>query len=283
MSKIYLAEVTLQYCYSTDCFFRDYHMIVIGHRGANKEALENSWTAYDLAIQGGATRLELDVHMTKDGHVVVNHDLTLLKTTGKNLWVQNLTRDEINQVKLKNGESIPFLDEVLDRLLKRVEINIEIKGNSVELASAVASIVKAHKDYERIIVSCFSAEPLVYFADHMPDVARACLWGDWPRWPFFSMHSPLVMMNTCRASIFHPVTYWVDENLMDQAQARGWKVFPYVEMVGEDYDKEGLWAEMYALGVDGLCTNYPREFRTWLDQIQHDQKNLSDIVTSYAK
>ncbi len=57
-------------------------MLVIAHRGANKEALENSWTAFAKAIDAGATRIELDVQLSRDGHAVIMHDDHMLRTTG---------------------------------------------------------------------------------------------------------------------------------------------------------------------------------------------------------
>jgi glycerophosphoryl diester phosphodiesterase len=232
-------------------------MIVIGHRGANKEALENSWSAYERAIDAGATRIELDVHLTRDGEIVIIHEN-----------VSHLSRAQSEKIKLINGEAIPFLDEVLARLLPRVEINVEIKGPSTILANRVGKLLRAHADPQRIIVSCFYPQPLIFFAENYPEFPRACLWGDRPHWPFFSHFAPLIMMQRCRATIFHPVTHWLDENLMDQARARQWQVFPYVEMKGEDADRAKLWATMLALGVDGLCTNFPREFKHWLQEVE---------------
>ena len=252
-------------------------MIVVGHRGANKEALENSWAAYELAIEGGAHRIELDVHLTADNEVVIMHDLELFRTTGKHGNLGMMTRAEVQTRKLLNGESIPFLDEVLTKIYPRCEINIEIKGSSELLAQKVAELLYKFSAVDRIIVSCFSVEPLQYFARHFADVKRACLWGDWPAWPSFADFCPILMMKNCRASILHPVAFWVTENLMDQSRARGWTVYPYVTMKGEDRDRVGLWSTMTALGVDGLCTNFPRELAMWLVDVRTSEARAQSL------
>ena len=104
-------------------------MLVIAHRGANREALENSWSAFDLAVQGGASRIELDVQLSKDGHAVVLHDDQMERTTGVRRLISESTRSELQRIRLTNGEPIPFLDEVVSRLLPLIELNIETVRN----------------------------------------------------------------------------------------------------------------------------------------------------------
>ena len=116
-------------------------MQVIAHRGANREALENSWSAFELAVDGGALRIELDVQLTADGHAAVMHDDDFSRTAERPGRLSALTRAQVAKIKLRNGEAIPFLDEVVAKLLPRIELNIEIKGRSTELARVVAETV----------------------------------------------------------------------------------------------------------------------------------------------
>ena len=65
-------------------------------------------------MDGQAYRIELDVHLTRDGHLVIVHDENLERTTGVRALVADMTRSEIERsVKLTNGEPLPFLDEFL--------------------------------------------------------------------------------------------------------------------------------------------------------------------------
>ena len=252
-------------------------MLVIAHRGANKEALENSWTAFAKAIECGAQRIELDVQLSKDGHAVIMHDDDMFKTTGLHVHISQMERAELRSIKLRNGEPLPFLDEAVERLLPQIELNIEIKGDSERSAAAVANLVANHPRRERVIVSCFRAQPLVWLRQHAPEVQRACLWSlDTYSWPFFANMAPTVFLEISGTNILHPHTSLVDYNLMDQAAARNWRVYAWAEMVGEDHDREGLWTTLRTFGLHGLCTNYPRELVEWLkesaayDQLVHD-------------
>ncbi len=210
-------------------------MQVIAHRGNNKEALENSFDAYDRSVECGAVRIELDVQLTKDGHAVINHDDHLGHTTGQNLYCSHLERSDFAKIKLKNGEPVPFLDEVVRRYLHKIELNIEIKGNKASSAEAVCRILKSSPDRERVIVSSFCTEPLLFMLEHAPDIQRACLVGDDELpWPHFSHIAPLNFMTHVQARILHPRMTQVSESMIDQAKARKWKVFTWAPMVGED-------------------------------------------------
>ena len=91
-------------------------MKIVAHRGVCTEALENSWDAFHKAVEVGADRIELDVHLSADGHLVIVHDEDLERIAGMKVFVADLTRKELlDTVKLSNGEKLPFLDEVFAR------------------------------------------------------------------------------------------------------------------------------------------------------------------------
>ena len=116
-------------------------MIVIAHRGASKEALENSFEAFELAIEGGSARIELDVRLTKDCVPVVMHDKTLERTANSQSMLEELTYAELSKCLLKNNEKIPTLEETLDKFIGRVEFNVELKGGTAEVAKYTSVIV----------------------------------------------------------------------------------------------------------------------------------------------
>jgi glycerophosphoryl diester phosphodiesterase len=241
-------------------------MLVIAHRGANREATENSWSAFERAIDAKAERIELDVQLSKDGHAVIMHDDELLRMTGFDGRISRLTRPELQKLRLANGEPLPFLDEVVERLLPRIELNIEIKGTSEALAAVVGDLVAHHPRREAVIVSCFMAEPLVWLRRHAPEIRRACLWSiDTFQWPFFATLAPQVFLEKAGTNVLHPHAGLVTENLMDQARSRGWLVYAWSAMAGEEQDREGLWTALKTFGLHGLCTNYPRQLRSWLE------------------
>ncbi|MCX6126313.1 MAG: glycerophosphodiester phosphodiesterase [Proteobacteria bacterium] len=214
-------------------------MQVIAHRGNNKESLENSFDAYEKAVECGAVRIELDVQLTRDGHAVINHDNHLLHTTGKDLYCSHLDRSDF---------------------------------------AKTAKALKGSTQRDKVIISSFCRKPLIYMLDHEPDLQRACLTGDDELpWPFFSHLSPLNFMQDVKATILHPRFNMVTENMMDQARARKWKVYTWSTMAGEDASRTNIWTILSSFGVDGHCTNYPREMLKWKKESElYDQrvKNL---------
>ena len=258
---------------------------VIAHRGANREAIENSRAAFEKALQGGATRIELDVQLSRDGHAVIMHDDQLGHTVdlqaGGIRLISSMTRAELSRLKLKNGEPIPFLDEIVDEFADRIELNIEIKGRSPRLADVTGRICADHGRLDAFVISSFELEPLVFLKDHHPRIERACLWGtDNLLGPHFSRFAPPTFMLMAGARIFHPVANWIDWNLMDQAKARGWKVYGWVPMAGETTGRENLWSYLAALDVDGLCTNYPREMAAWLAGVENEQQRIQSLSST---
>src|SRR5688572_10933517 len=90
--------------------------LLLGHRGARHAAPENTFAAFDLALQEGAEGIELDVRLNASGEVIVCHDVTLERVTGgrDRRAIHQLTSDECKAVRLDGGERLPRLIEVLD-------------------------------------------------------------------------------------------------------------------------------------------------------------------------
>lgn len=235
-------------------------MEVIAHRGANKEALENSPTALTLAAGLGIARIELDVQRTADGVFVINHDDNLIKTTGQDIAIGTVPYEAIAAVHLTNGEPVPRLDDVLRDILPRVELNIEVKFTDTE---AIEPLVN--------LVSQYRGAGVVFSSFHVPIMAElAKQFGPW-RLAFLVEHAHEADMafRFCkdqRIAIIHPYYKMVTDSFMNQARADGLKVYPYTGMVDEDQDQTLIWQDLKDKGIDGLCTNYPREMRQWLIQ-----------------
>lgn len=102
-------------------------MEVIAHRGASSYALENSREALELAWRMRADRVEIDVRASRDGKVLVLHDPLLNQTTTGQGAVAQFTWDELEGVRLRNGEPLLTLEEALDLLRGRIAVYIDIK------------------------------------------------------------------------------------------------------------------------------------------------------------
>lgn len=123
---------------------------VSSHRGENYAHPENTLAAFREAIRLGAHQIELDVHLTHFGDLVVIHDIDVSRTTDGEGDVREMTLEEIKALDAglwKNprfmGERIPTLEEALEIMPRTVWLNIHLKGG-YELGAAVAKTVLRH-------------------------------------------------------------------------------------------------------------------------------------------
>ena len=106
---------------------RDGPPIVIAHRGASRRALENSLEAFSLSLADRADMIEFDVRLSADGEPVVIHDDRTGRTARENLTVARCDASRLRSLRLKNGEPVPLLADVLDLVRGSVPVNIEVK------------------------------------------------------------------------------------------------------------------------------------------------------------
>ena len=160
------------------------------HRGASLVAPENTMKAFARAISQGADGIELDVMRSKDQAIVVTHDESCQRVTGKPGMVQQMTLSQLRQLDFaayhedQEKQLIPLLDDVLD-LLKptNLKLNIELKNSlyfDPGLELAVIDRVLAHQMQTRVILSSFnhysmrSAARIA--AEKAPDISCAILY-----------------------------------------------------------------------------------------------------------
>ena len=125
--------------------------LCIAHRGASSYAPENTFAAFDKALELGVSHVELDVHFSRDGHIVVIHDDSLDRTTDGSGAVADMTLAELRNLDAGSwfgadytGERIRTLAEIFEHYKSRLYFHIEIKGRAEGLASRTADMVRAH-------------------------------------------------------------------------------------------------------------------------------------------
>lgn len=151
---------------------------IIAHRGASANAPENTLAAFKLAREQGADGIELDVMLSKDGHLVVIHDDSVDRTTNGKGLVRDMTLAELKLLDAGGGERIPALEEVFEQFGNRFIINIELKNyNSVfdKLPIEAARLVKKYKLGNSVLVSSFNPFNLPRFHTQMPEAALGLL------------------------------------------------------------------------------------------------------------
>lgn len=137
----------------------------ICHRGLHDEnATENGLPAFQAAIEKDLA-FELDIHLTKDGELLVCHDDNLVRTTGKEGIIEDLTLEEIrSNYHLLDGSVVPTFQEVLDLNAERVPIVVELKvhkGNYKPLAKKAVEVLKQIKDTRSITLISFDPRALL--------------------------------------------------------------------------------------------------------------------------
>ncbi len=149
-------------------------MIVLGHKGYSAKYPENTLLAFRKAVEHGADGVELDVWLTSDGRVVVNHDPTIKENYGADLKVKESTLDELREYDFL-GERIPTLEEVYEALPDDAIVNVEVKD--VDAALPSLEIVKGYGALDRTIFSSFHEEALELIRDASPEARIALLVG----------------------------------------------------------------------------------------------------------
>jgi glycerophosphoryl diester phosphodiesterase len=163
-------------------------LLVIAHRGSSGAAPENTMAAFKKAISAGADMVELDVHLSRDGDVMVIHNDSVEEKTDGRGRVADLTRRELQALDAGSwfnqdfaGERIPSLEEVLALAGGNILVNVEIKtgylGNYTmdDLVDRTLAVVEGQGMLDRVMFSSFHAPALRMIAARRDEAARALL------------------------------------------------------------------------------------------------------------
>ena len=230
---------------------------------------ENTLCAFKEAVKMGVDALEMDIHMTKDGEIVVMHDSALERTTNGSGEI-----DDFNLAELKNldagykwtsdngktfpfrgkGITVPTLSEVFDAL-PDIRIILEIKQISPSLITTLLKIIKDYKRNDSVLVGSFFPEPMKEFRNAFPEVATT---ATRPEVKMFyvvnlfrlgAIYSPPA--EVMQVPEYNGKTHLVTERFVSTSHKRNMKI-----AVWTVNDIESM-QRITKLGVDGIVTDYP--------------------------
>ena len=221
-------------------------MKIIAHRGASGYAPENTILAFEKAIEMGADMIEFDVHALSTGEVVLIHDHRINRTTNGIGYVSQLSFDGIRRLDAGSGELVPTLQEVIERVNRRVPINIELKGprSSGAVAKIITHYIRLGWQTSDFLVSSFDHHELLAFKSLMPSIDVAALMDALPL-EYAAFAERLQAVAVC------PGDEFVNEVYVADAHNRGLQV--YVWTINDPEEME----RMAAIGVDGIFTDFP--------------------------
>lgn len=148
--------------------------IAIAHRGGSLEAEENTLAAFDHAADLGYSHVELDVHATRDGEVVIHHDPTLLRMAGDPRAIADLTWDELRSVRTHGGQPIARLADLFEA---RPDLYVNIEPKSDLVVEPLVALLGATGRLDRVAVGSFDQARLDRMSDLLgPGLCRSPAW-----------------------------------------------------------------------------------------------------------
>lgn len=244
---------------------------IIAHQGSSLELPPNTVEAFQLALKQGADIIELDIWRTEDGEWVVVHDENLLKITGINKNVGELTLSEINSldagygfyknnygdVALSNKKyQIPTLEKIF-KIFPNEKINIEIKDPDLSGLSSFIDLINKYKAIDNILVVSSHhgvikkfrrmTEYQIATAASRNDIKNMMFWSWWPFYkfrfdafqlPFYSKTVEKYGMNNVK---------WVKDKQEKQLEVHYWTI-----------DNTTDIKNVISIGANGIITNKPK-------------------------
>jgi glycerophosphoryl diester phosphodiesterase len=151
---------------------RESTLTIAAHRGACLLAVENTLRAFELALEAGADLIETDVRATRDGHLVLFHDPTLQRLSGRSEHVSALAWDELRDIPLGSTTSDQRVCRLADLLLLaegRVKVLLDLKS-PLDYAAALERVIRDTNAHERVILGVRSVDELRTVRQVLPGV-----------------------------------------------------------------------------------------------------------------
>ena len=222
-------------------------MLKIGHRGAKGYEPENTFVSFQKALDMQVDGIELDVHLSADGEIIVIHDESIDRTTNGKGFVNTLSLRELNAFRIDGKSEIPTLQEVFDLINQDCFINIELK--SYEVTNKVVSLIEKYVTkkgwkYDRFLVSSFDWNALQQVAFLNDKIPIGVLTET-------DLELALAFAKFIQAKSIHPHFHLLTKENTAKIQEKGLQVFPWTINELEDIQK------IKTFNVNGIITDFP--------------------------
>ena len=228
--------------------------LIIAHRGDSSRALENSLESFRLALAVPADMVELDLRMSKDEVLYVMHDRHTGRTADRNIDIEQAASREIAGIRLKNGEPVPTLDDVLRLVAGRAGVNVEIKSDGSGAVFARHFFQYRYSGY--VLVSSFKEAEVRAVREVMLDLPVAVVYDT-----FSTRHIAEYRSKGYPAVSLRKNT--VTEHLVRACRAEGVRVYVWTVNDEEEMERCVAWK------VDGIYTNKPAVLKEVRNRFQN--------------
>lgn len=212
---------------------------VLAHRGASGYDLENTLAAFRRAVAMGADGVELDVHGTCDGELVVHHDPDVAGVGP----IASLTMVQLSRHRLANGEPIPSLEQALASV-GELSVWVEVKALPAAHDARLIDVLRGGSAPERYGVHSFDHRLVRRIGEAAPEFRTGILLAS-------RLIDPVAAMRAAGARVLWQEWQMIDADLVEAVHAKGGEVIAWT------VNERAEAAKLAALGVDGLCGNYP--------------------------
>lgn len=238
---------------------------LIGHRGARGYAPENTLPSFEKGLALGANIVELDIHLSRDGHIVVIHDFTVDRTTDGIGLVNDLSLNEIKRLDAGSwfgskfaGVQIPTLAEVLSWAKGRAWLLIEVKSDWITypgIESLLVELLRRHDMIGEVVVISFDHMCLNRVKAEEPAVATGALYSN-------RLADPIGLARATPADVLRPRWRFASMKEAEIVHDAGLAYAPFCDtQVTAD-----IWRSLVKMGADALSADYPDQLRAVLDE-----------------
>ncbi|WP_269240776.1 glycerophosphodiester phosphodiesterase [Flavobacterium limnophilum] len=222
-------------------------ILKIGHRGAKGHQPENTLISFQKAIHLKVDGIELDVHLSSDGEIIVIHDDTIDRTTNGKGFVNKLSLPELKMSRIENEYEIPTLKEVFDLVNQQCLVNIEIKGKG--MIKPVIELIESYVEnknwkHDQFLISSFDWISLLDIHLLNPEIPLGVLTE-------YDLELAFAFAKFINANSVHAHYHLLSEKMTMQMQEEGFQVFAWTVNESEDIQK------IKSFNVNGIISDFP--------------------------